>query len=365
MLQLVGNSVDTSLSRRRIDKLPHLTSGVIRSQVGVVIELVAVSQSVGHNTLDQLILSGADHENLVIGQNQTTTLSGGIVHLDNIVTIDVLNQLNRTAVSVIVTTIAQSRIGQNVHQSGSGTSNDGTNASIVDLNSLSHLHQSLHVEGTRNFVSTTRQIGQTSHQGVQSITVHGLFNGENHTSHEISNILLASQHTIHISIDSHDMLDGGDNDVLSEILLTMDSALTSTTLRHSEELVGHNLELHNIAQRDKAEVGKQAESGSQDLGQNSVDGSINDSERSPLDRGMRNPSLSSQAVTRHAGLSDNLSEEGVLELVVLLRIHLVTIEIIILDSNIKISIATVGLGKLNNFIRHRHSSILLFYMYLN
>src|SRR5574344_988586 len=158
MLQLVGNSVDTSLSRRRIDKLPHLASGVIGSQVGVVIELIAVGQSVGHNTLHQLILSGADHENLVIGQNQTTTLSGGVVHLDNIVAIDVLNQLDRTAVSVIVTTIAQSRIGQNVHQSGSRTSNDGTDTSIVDLNSLSHLHQSLHVEGTSVVVRTNGQI---------------------------------------------------------------------------------------------------------------------------------------------------------------------------------------------------------------
>src|SRR5574344_1786328 len=280
MLKLVSNLVNSCLSRRCVHKLPHLASGVIGSQVGVVIELVAVSQSVGHNTLDQLILSGADHENLVIGQNQTTTLSGGIVHLDNIVAIDVLNQLDRTTVSVIVTTIAQSRIGQNVHQSGSGTSNDGTNTSIVDLNSLSHLHQSLHVEGTRNLVSTSRQIVQTSHQGVQSITVHGLFNGENHTSHEISNILLASQHTVHISIDSHNMLDGGNNDVLSKVLLTMDGTLTSTALGHSEELVGHNLELHNIAQRDKAEVGEQAKSGSQDLGQNSVDSSVNDSERS-------------------------------------------------------------------------------------
>ena len=161
------------------------------------------------------------------------------------------------------------------------------------------------------------------------------------------------------------MLDGGNNDILSEILLTMDGTLTSAALRHSEELVGHNLELHNIAKRDKAEVSEQAEGGSQDLGQNSIDGSVNDSERSPLDRGMGNPSLSSQAVTRHAGLSDNLSKESVLELIVLLRIHLVTIEVIILESNIKISIATVSLGKLNNFIRHRHSSILLFYMYLN
>ena len=161
------------------------------------------------------------------------------------------------------------------------------------------------------------------------------------------------------------MLDRGHNDVLSEVLLTMNGALTSTALRHSEELVGLNLELHNIAKRDKAEVGEQAESGSQDLGQNGVNGSVNDSECGPLNRGMGNPSLSSQAVTRHAGLSNNLSEEGILELVMLLRIHLVTIEVIILESNIEISIATVGLGKLNNFIRHRHSSILLFYMYLN
>src|SRR5574344_1625210 len=100
MLKLVGNSVNSCLSRRCVHKLPHLASGVIGSQVSVVIELVAVGQSVGHDSLDQLILSGADHENLVIGQNQTTTLSGGIVHLDNIVAIDVLNQLDRTAVSV-------------------------------------------------------------------------------------------------------------------------------------------------------------------------------------------------------------------------------------------------------------------------
>ena len=161
------------------------------------------------------------------------------------------------------------------------------------------------------------------------------------------------------------MLDRGHNDVLSEVLLTMNGALTSTALRHSEELVGLNLELHNIAQRNKAEIGEQTKSGSQDLGQNSIDGSVHDSESGPLDRGMRNPSLSSQAVTRHARLSDNLSKESILELIMLLRIHLVTIEVIILESNIEISIATVGLGKLNNFIRHRHSSILLFYMYLN
>src|SRR5574344_727312 len=183
MLKLVGNSVNSCLSRRCVHKLPHLTSGVIGSQVSVVIELVAVGQSVRHHGLDQLILSGADHENLVIGQNQTTTLSGGIVHLDNIITIDVLNQLNRTAVSVIVTTITQSRIGQNIHQSGSGTSNDGTNTSVIDLNILSHLHQSLHVEGTRVVVSTSRQMGHTSYQGVQIVTVHTLFNGKNHTGH--------------------------------------------------------------------------------------------------------------------------------------------------------------------------------------
>ena len=161
------------------------------------------------------------------------------------------------------------------------------------------------------------------------------------------------------------MLDRGHNDVLSEVLLTMNGALTSTALRHSEELVGLNLELHNIAQRNKAEIGEQTKSGSQDLGQNSIDGSVHDSESGPLDRRMRNPSLGSQAVTRHAGLSDNLSKESILELIMLLRIHLVTVEVIILESNIKISIATVSLGKLNNFIRHRHSSILLFYMYLN
>ena len=161
------------------------------------------------------------------------------------------------------------------------------------------------------------------------------------------------------------MLNRGNNDILSEVLLTMNGALTHATLRHGKELVGLNLELHNIAQRDEAEISEQAEGGSQDLGQNSIDGSVNDSERSPLDRGMGNPSLGSQAVTGHAGLSDNLSKEGILELVMLLRIHLVTIEVIILESNIEISIATVGLGKLNNFIRHRHSSILLFYMYLN
>src|SRR5574344_42627 len=137
MLKLVSNLVNSSLSRRSVHKLPHLAGGVIGSQVSIVIELVAVGQSVGNNTLHQLILSGADHENLVIGQNQTTTLSGGIVHLDNIVAIDVLNQLDRTAIGIIVTTIAQSRIGQNVHQSGSRTSNDGANTSVIDLNSLS------------------------------------------------------------------------------------------------------------------------------------------------------------------------------------------------------------------------------------
>ena len=50
MLKLVGNSVNSRLSRRCVHKLPHLASGVVGSQVGVVIELIAVSQSVGHNT---------------------------------------------------------------------------------------------------------------------------------------------------------------------------------------------------------------------------------------------------------------------------------------------------------------------------
>src|SRR5574344_1257144 len=100
MLKLVGNGVTSCLTCGCVGELPHLTSGIVRSQVSIVIELVAVGQSVGHHGLDQLILSGADHENLVIGQNQTTALSGGVVHLDNIVAIDVLNQLDRTAVSV-------------------------------------------------------------------------------------------------------------------------------------------------------------------------------------------------------------------------------------------------------------------------
>ena len=102
-------------------------------------------------------------------------------------------------------------------------------------------------------------------QGVQSITVHGLFNGKNHTGHEISNILLASQHTIHIGVNSHNMLNGGNDDILSEVFLTMNGALTSTALRHGEELVGHNLELHNVAKRDKAEVGEQTEGGGHGL----------------------------------------------------------------------------------------------------
>ena len=50
MLKLVRNLVNASLSRRCVGKLPHLADGVIGSQVGVVIELIAVSQSVGHNT---------------------------------------------------------------------------------------------------------------------------------------------------------------------------------------------------------------------------------------------------------------------------------------------------------------------------
>ena len=50
MLKLVGNSVNSGLACGGVHELPHLASGVIGSQVGVVIELIAVSQSVGHNT---------------------------------------------------------------------------------------------------------------------------------------------------------------------------------------------------------------------------------------------------------------------------------------------------------------------------
>ena len=50
MLKLVGNGVNSRLACGGINKLPHLASGVVGSQVGVVIELIAVSQSVGHNT---------------------------------------------------------------------------------------------------------------------------------------------------------------------------------------------------------------------------------------------------------------------------------------------------------------------------
>ena len=50
MLKLVGNGVNASLTCGGVGKLPHLASGVIGSQVSIVIELIAVSQSVGHNT---------------------------------------------------------------------------------------------------------------------------------------------------------------------------------------------------------------------------------------------------------------------------------------------------------------------------
>ena len=50
MLKLVGNGVNSRLTCGGVGKLPHLASGVIGSQVGVVIELIAVSQSVRNNT---------------------------------------------------------------------------------------------------------------------------------------------------------------------------------------------------------------------------------------------------------------------------------------------------------------------------
>ena len=50
MLKLVGNLVNSGFACGGVGKLPHLADGVIGSQVGVVIELIAVSQSVGHNT---------------------------------------------------------------------------------------------------------------------------------------------------------------------------------------------------------------------------------------------------------------------------------------------------------------------------
>ena len=50
MLKLVGNGVNSRLACGGVSELPQLTNGVIGSQVGVVIELIAVSQSVGHNT---------------------------------------------------------------------------------------------------------------------------------------------------------------------------------------------------------------------------------------------------------------------------------------------------------------------------
>ena len=50
MLKLVSNLVNASLGRRGVGKLPHLTDSVVRSQVSIVIELIAVGQSVGNNT---------------------------------------------------------------------------------------------------------------------------------------------------------------------------------------------------------------------------------------------------------------------------------------------------------------------------
>ena len=50
MLKLVGNGVNSRLACGCVGKLPHLASGVIGSQVSIVIELIAVSQSVRNNT---------------------------------------------------------------------------------------------------------------------------------------------------------------------------------------------------------------------------------------------------------------------------------------------------------------------------
>lgn len=50
MLKLVSNGVNSRLTCGGVGELPHLASGVIGSQVSIVIELVAVSQSVGNNT---------------------------------------------------------------------------------------------------------------------------------------------------------------------------------------------------------------------------------------------------------------------------------------------------------------------------
>ena len=50
MLKLVGNGINSGFACGGVGELPHLASGVIGSQVGIVIELVAVSQSVRNNT---------------------------------------------------------------------------------------------------------------------------------------------------------------------------------------------------------------------------------------------------------------------------------------------------------------------------
>ena len=50
MLKLVGNSVNSRFTRGGVGELPHLASSVVGGQVGIVIELIAVSQSVRNNT---------------------------------------------------------------------------------------------------------------------------------------------------------------------------------------------------------------------------------------------------------------------------------------------------------------------------
>ena len=50
MLKLVSNIVNSGFACGGVGELPHLASSVIRSQVSVVIELIAVSQSVRNNT---------------------------------------------------------------------------------------------------------------------------------------------------------------------------------------------------------------------------------------------------------------------------------------------------------------------------